>query len=528
MFEQVDSSHVFSSRRSTVYARQMVSTSQPLAAQAGLEILQEGGNAVDAAVATAICLTVVEPTMNSIGGDAFAIVSNDAGVSGFNGCGRSPAGWSPDYFSGNDEMPENGWNSVTVPGAVDTWVQLWEKFGSLSFDRLFKRAIEYAQDGYHISPILAQDWDRSFNAFAHHEGFSETFAIDGRAPQLGEKFSCPQMAESLREIAATKGDSFYRGRLAQKIAADSKKHGGLMTVDDLANHRGFWTDCIQNDYGDFTIHEIPPSGQGIVTLIAAGILKYLSIHRYEMLSADSIHLQIEAIKAGFFVAHQNVSDPKTMQISSDEILNDQVLQKCAEEISIDEARTPNIQFHRDKGTVYLATADASGMMVSMIQSHYDNFGSGMVVPGTGISMHNRGAGFVLEDGHPNQVAGNKQPFHTIIPAFATQNGNPVMAFGVMGAHHQPQGQIQLLNAIIHHGCSPQQSLDAPRWHVHEDFAVTLESGLAHLEAELSRRGHHIRPHEKAGLFGGGQVVMRCGDGYAGGSDPRKDGQTVGF
>jgi len=528
MFEKIDADHVHASRRSTVYARQMVSTSQPLAAQAGLEMLRAGGNAVDAAIATAVCLTVVEPTMNAIGGDAFAIVADDSGLHGFNGCGRSPAGWSPEYFAGRKAMPENGWDTVTVPGAVDTWVQLSERFGVLPFEQLFEQAIAYAREGYLVSPVLAQDWDRSFAPFADRDGFAETFTINGRAPKLGERFSCTGMADTLSEIARSKGESFYRGALAKKIAADSARHGGAMTVDDLSAHKGFWTECIHQDYAGLTVHQIPPSGQGIVTLIAAGILQHLNIDRYPMLSGDSIHLQIEAIKAGFFLAHRHVSDPHTMRVTVDELLDAAFLEACASEIRLDTARTPDITLPRDRGTVYLATADANGMMVSMIQSHYDNFGSGMVVPGTGISMQNRGAGFVLEPGHPNQVGPNKQPFHTIIPAFATRQGAPLMAFGVMGAHHQPQGQIQVLNAIVHHGCSAQQALDAPRWHVHEDFSLTVESGLSHLQDDLAKRGHRMLPHEKAGLFGGGQVIMRSGDGYAGGSDPRKDGQTVGF
>jgi len=301
-----------------------------------------------------------------------------------------------------------------------------------------------------------------------------------------------------------------------------------MTVDDLGNRSGFWTDLIQRDYRGTTVHQIPPSGQGIVTLIAAGILERLEIERFPMLSADSVHLHIEAMKIAYFLAHRHISDPATMRVTVDELLDDEFLAQCASEIRMDRAHTPAVQIPRDRGTVYLATADAKGMMVSMIQSHYDNFGSGMVVPGTGISMQNRGSGFVLEPGHPNQVAGNKRPYHTIIPAFATRQGEPFMAFGVMGAHHQPQGQIQVLSAMLDHGCSPQQALDVPRWHVYEDFAVTLESGLAHLEAELTKRGQRILPQEKPGLFGGGQVIMRIGDGYAGGSDPRKDGQTVGF
>ena len=491
-------------------------------------MLRQGGNAVDAAVATAICLTVVEPTMNSIGGDAFAIITDDSGLYGFNGCGQSPAGWTPEYFAGRDGIPEHGWDSVTVPGAVDTWIQLWKRFGSLPLESLFSNAVRYAREGYLVSPVLAQAWGRVVDRFVQNEGFYDTFTVDGRPPKEGELFRCPAMADTLEEICASQGESFYRGDLAQKIAADCARHQGVMTPDDLANHEGFWTDCIKLDYADLTVHEIPPSGQGIVTLIALGILQHLEIERYEALSADRVHLQIEAIKAGFFLAHRHVSDLDTMQISTDQLLDDAFLARCAGDIHLDRASTPAIEIRPDQGTVYLATADANGMMVSMIQSHYDNFGAGMVVPHTGISMQNRGKGFVTEPGHPNQVAGRKRPYHTIIPAFATRDRHPFMAFGVMGGHHQPQGQVQVLNAILHDDCSPQQALDAPRWHVHEDFSITIESGLNHLAEELERRGHHLVPQPKPGLFGCGQVIMRTEHGYAGGSDPRKDSQTVGF
>ena len=528
MFEKIDTDHQHPSRRSTLHASQMVSTSQPLAAQAGLQILQAGGNAVDAAIATAICLTVVEPTMNSIGGDAFAIIADESGVHGFNGCGRSPQGWTVERFADYDRAPEHGWDSVTVPGAVDTWVQVWRRFGTLPFAKLFESAVSYARHGYPVSPVLAQDWSRDIRLFEHQDGFRDTFTLDGRAPHEGERFRCPAMADSLSEIAASTGESFYRGALAQQIVADGHRHGGVMNADDLAQHEGFWTDCLSQDFAGLTVHEIPPNGQGIVTLIALGILEHLDIARYDALSLDSVHLQIEAIKTAFYIAHRHVADPDAMAISTDAMLDADLLARCASKIRLDRASTPKVTLKPDKGTVYLATADAGGMMVSWIQSHYSNFGSGMVVPGTGINMHNRGAGFVLESGHPNQIGGGKRPYHTIIPAFVTRAQQPHMALGVMGAHHQPQGQTQVLNHLVHHGLSPQQALDAPRWHVREDFTVTLESGLTNLSVLLAERGHHLVEHDRPGLFGGGQVIMRTEGGYAAGSDPRKDGQAVGF
>ena len=527
MFEQIDSGHHHPSRRSSIYASQIVSTSQPLAAQAGLDILRVGGNAVDAAIATAICLTVVEPTMNSIGGDAFAIIGDNNGLYGFNGCGRSPAGWSPEYFAGHDSLPEHGWDSVTVPGAVDAWVQVWKRFGTVPFEQLFESAIAYARDSYPVSPVISQDWHRDVEVFGHLDGFKQTFTIEGRAPRAGERFRCEAMAETLNEIAQSAGESFYRGTLARQITADCDRHGGVMSADDLASHEGFWTDCLSQNFAGLSVHEIPPNGQGIVTLIALGILEHLDIARYDAFSANSVHLQIEAIKTGFTIAHQHVADPSAMTTSAEALLDADFLAGCAAQIELERAGKPQVKLSPDQGTVYLATADTSGMMVSWIQSHYSGFGSGMVVPGTGITMQNRGAGFVLEDGHPNQVDGYKRPYHTIIPALATRDGKPHMAFGVMGAHHQPQGQVQVLTHLVHHGLSPQQALDAPRWHVHEDFTITLESGLADLSPALVERGHALIDQNQPGLFGGGQVILRTNTAYVAGSDPRKDGQAVG-
>ncbi len=528
MFQLEDPHYRHASRRSSIYASCAVATSQPLAAQAGLAMLQAGGNAADAAIAAAITLTVVEPNMNGIGGDAFAIIANNSDLHGFNGCGRSPAAWSPQRFAGYQTFPERGWETVTVPGAVDAWVQVSKRFGSLPFAQLFQHAIGYAREGFVVSPIVATGWAGAVELFGQLEGFRSTFMVDGRAPVAGERFRCPAMAETLDDIATSHGDSFYRGRLAQLIANDAANHNGALTAADLAGHQGYWTECLTQEFADLTVHEIPPNGQGIVTLLALGILEHLDIARYPALSADSVHLQIEALKAAFTAAHQHVADPAAMEVSPGQLLHPAYLARCASEIHHEHAGQPQAHSFGDKGTVYLAAADRDGMMVSWIQSNYHGFGSGAVVPATGISLHNRGSGFTLEPGHPNQVAGNKRPYHTIIPAVVSRAGRPLLAFGVMGAHHQPQGQVQVLINIFCHGYSPQQALDAPRWHLHEDFSVSLEDGLAELATPLAARGHALAAQAKAGLFGGGQAILRTDSGYVAGSDPRKDGQAVGY
>jgi len=527
MFTRLDPDHRHVSRRSSVYARNVVAASQPLAAQAGVQTLRNGGNAVDAAIATAITLTVVEPTMNGIGSDAFVIVGDSHGIHGFNGSGRSPAAWTPERFASRESMPEHGWDTVTVPGAVDTWVQLSNRFGQLPFEKLFESAINYAAEGFAVSPVVASGWARAADEYSYFEGFRTIFMPNGRAPTAGEIFQSEIMANTLGEIAQSRGESFYRGRLASRIVADAARLDGALTEQDLAEHQGFWTDCIQQDFKALTVHEIPPNGQGIAALIALGILEHLNIDAYAMDSADSVHLQIEAMKAAFAETHSHVSDPDTMRVTVDQLLDSTTLQRRADEISLTHAASPVAAVKPDHGTIYLAAADGDGMMVSWIQSNYHGFGSGIVVPDIGVSLQNRGRGFSLQSGHPNEVGGGKRPFHTIIPAFVSRRGTPLMAFGVMGGHHQPQGHTQVMIRLFCQGASPQQALDAPRWHVQEDFTVCLEPALAHLREELTQRGHIFR-EGKIGAFGGGQIILKDGDGYIAGSDPRKDGQAAGF
>lgn len=519
----------YPSQRMPVIAENVVATSQPLAAQAGLRILLKGGNAVDAAIATAITLTVVEPTGNGIGSDAFAIVWDGEKLHGLNGSGRSPAAWTPEHFAKYREFPVVGWDTVTVPGAVSVWRGLSERFGKLTFEELFEPGIYYASHGYGVSPITAKSWSKAPEKYKDFPEFAEVFLPNGHTPKAGERFRCEDMARTLQEIAETKGESFYRGRLAEKIVNHAKTTGGMLTLDDLADHRTEWVTPISQDFLGYTLHEIPPNGQGIAALMMLGILQHTNITEYDVDSANSLHVQIEAMKLAFADVHRHVADPAWMQIDYYELLDPDYLRERAGRIDMQRAQFPDTGIPQDKGTVYLTAADASGMMISFIQSNYNGFGSGIVVPGTGISLQNRGRGFRLEPGHPDQVAGGKRPFHTIIPGFVTKDDGPVMSFGVMGGHMQPQGHSQMMIRIFKDGQNPQAACDAPRWRLFEDFRVVIEPAIDAGDLdELAARGHTIVQDCTDGLFGGAQLIYKLDDDYVAASDPRKDGQAAGF
>lgn len=519
----------YPSRRSPVFARNLVATSQPLAAQAGLAVLAQGGNAVDAALTTAITLTVVEPTSNGLGSDAFALIWDGSRLHGFNGSGRSPRGWSREYFDRYGAIPGEGWDAITVPGAVDAWARIWEQFGRLEFGRLFEPAISYARNGFPVSPIIAAAWKESADRLGRFSDFAKTFLPDGRAPRPGERFACPDLADSLERIAASKGASFYQGELADQIVACAKKAGGAMRHDDLADHQGDWTDRICVNYGDLRVHEIPPNGQGLAALIALGILDCLDLAQYPVDSAESVHLQIEAMKIAFAIAHAQISDPRFMEVYPEELLAPDFLARKARSIRMGRAANFPLRLLSEPGTVYLTAADANGMMVSFIQSNYMGFGSGVVIPATGISMHNRGCGFTLQKGHPNCVAGGKKPYHTIIPGFVTHGKQPAMSFGVMGAHMQPQGHVQMITRIFDYRQNPQAASDAPRWHVCEDGTLALESGFSpEVKDRLTDWGHQVGDQDPRWGYGGAQLICCLKDGYCGASDHRKDGCALGF
>ncbi|CAG0967878.1 gamma-glutamyltranspeptidase / glutathione hydrolase [Burkholderiales bacterium] len=526
---QFDWSMPYPSRRQPLFADNAVATSQPLATQAGVAMLARGGNAVDAALATAITLTVVEPCSNGLGSDLFAILWDGRGLVGLNASGRAPAAWTPARFAGR-AMPERGWESVTIPGAVSGWRMLSERYGRIPFADLFEPAVRYARDGHAVSPWAAGKWRLASTLMPHGLGWQDHFLPRGRPPSPGERFASPDMARTLEEIARSTGESFYRGRLAQAMVDHSRAHGGGHAPGDFAAHAAEWVTPLAHDYRGATVHEIPPSGQGIAALMALGILAHVDVGANAPDSPASQHLQIEAMKLAFADAYRHVADPRSMEVGPAAMLDPAYLAERARRI--DPRRAQDFG-HGDPprgGTVYLCAADRDGMMVSLIQSNYMGFGSGVVVPGTGISLQNRGAGFSADAGHPNAVGPGKRPFHTIIPGFVTRDGAPWAAFGVMGGPIQPPAHVQTLVRLIDYRMNPQAALDAPRWKVDANGSIDLEaSASASLRTALRDMGHRMAPEPDAAMdFGAGQFIVRGEDGYVAASDPRRDGVAAGF
>jgi len=528
----------YPSRRMPVLAtRGVVATSEPLAAQAGLSMLQQGGNAVDAALATAIALTVVEPTSNGIGGDAFALVWDGSKLHGLNGSGRAPATHTPELFArqGLDAVPAAGWLPVTVPGAPATWRDLHARFGKLPFATLCEPAITYAAQGYPVGPVTAQGWTRTFEVYARRQESPEfapwfdTFAPGGRAPRPGDIARLPDHAATLRTIAASDADDFYHGELARRIADFAAATGGYLTRDDLAAHTSTWVDPIQTGYRGYEVWEIPPNGQGVAALAALNILEGFDLAAHPRESVESYHLQIEAMKLAFSDAFRYVADPAKAGVPIKSML-DKAYAAERRALIGDRALEPAPGTPPRGGTVYLCAADGDGLMVSYIQSNYMGFGSGVVVPGTGIALQNRGAGFVLEPGHPNQVAPGKRPYHTIIPAFLTRGGQAVGPFGVMGGYMQPQGHLQMVVNTVDYGMNPQTSLDAPRWQWLQGKNIEVEMAASqHIISGLDARGHRVAVQGAVTGFGRGQIIWRLPNGaYVAGSEPRADGCAVGY
>jgi gamma-glutamyltranspeptidase/glutathione hydrolase len=525
--------HHYPSRRSPIVARNVVSTSQPLAAQAGLSMLAQGGNAADAALAAAITLTLVEPTGNGIGSDAFCILWDGKELHGLNASGRAPAAWTQEYFKGHDKMPFHGWDSVTVPGAVSGWVAVSERFGKLPFQTLFEPAIGYAENGFPVSPIIARLWARGEAQLSDQPGFAENFLPGGRAPVAGEIYSNRAMARSLRLIAETRGIAFYEGELAEKIEAFAIKHGAAMRVSDLAAHEADWCGTIHKSFDDVTLHEIPPNGQGIAGLMALGILDQTPIRDLDADDPRALHLQIEAMKLALRDTEAYVGDIDHMtEVTPESMLDPGYLAERAALIDPDRATNFRTGTPPARGTVYLSATDASGMMVSFIQSNYAGFGSGVAVPGTGIHLQNRGAGFSLDHRSQNVVAPGKRPFHTIIPAFLMKGDLPLMSFGVMGGPMQAQGHLQMTLRTQLWDQDVQMAVDAPRWRVTGGLGLACETIFPESTLQsLSDMGHRVDQEapDNAFGFGGAQLIAKLENGaYAAGSDPRKDGQAVGF
>jgi gamma-glutamyltranspeptidase / glutathione hydrolase len=524
-----------SNRSPILGARGAVATSQPLAAQAGLEMLKAGGNAVDAAIATAVALTVLEPTSNGIGGDAFALVWDGGKLHGLNASGRAPANTTPELFAarGLTSVPRLGWLPVTVPGAPSAWENLHAKFGKLEFEQLFKPAIYYAQNGYPVSPTLAQNWGRAAQVYSSLTSpeflpWMQTFTRDGLAPKAGEMFALPDHARTLEFIAKTRAQAFYDGELAQRIEDFAAQTGGFITRADLQAHNPEWVDPISTNYRGYDVWEIPPNGQGIAALAALNMLEGFDLSRHARDSVDSYHLQIEAMKLAFMDARAFVADPNHSDIPMAGML-DKAYANERRKLILETALEPSAGTPPRGGTVYLCTADSDGMMVSYIQSNYAGFGSGVVIPGTGIALQNRGANFNLEAHHPNRLAPGKRPYHTIIPGFLSKDQKAIGPFGVMGGFMQPQGHVQMMVNTIDYDLNPQASLDAPRWQWLEGKQIELELHTpTHIAEGLRERGHQITMQLEKGSFGRGQMIWRLNDVLVAASDSRTDGQAVAF
>ena len=535
-------SYPYPSARNLTYSRKgMVATSQPLAAQAGLRMLQNGGNAIDAAIAAAACLTVVEPTSCGLGGDAFALVWHGGELHGLNSSGKSPKSISIDKVKamGHEHMPARGFTPVTVPGIPGGWAALSKRFGKLPLTDVLAPAIEYADEGFPISPNLGKMWSRAFSFFkknlhpAQNEEFAPWFdtftsrADNSRPPEIGEMWSSPGHAKTLEEIVRTNAASFYNGNLAQKIDDFSKKHNGFITADDLAAFSPEWVNPISVNYRGYNVWEIPPNGQGIVALIALNILKGFDFSAKE--SADTYHKQMEAMKLAFSCGKKAVTDPDHMEVTVGELLSDSFATDLRKTIT-ETAHEPIAYLPPKSGTVYLAAADGEGNMISFIQSNYMDFGSGIVIPGTGIALQNRAVDFSLDASHINALAPEKRTYHTIIPGFLTKGSTPVGPFGVMGGYMQPQGHTQVIMNTVDFGLNPQSALDAPRWMWTSGKRFEVEGHFPrHIAEELSRRGHQIVPALDSMAFGRGQIIWRDADSgvLVGGTESRTDGAVVG-
>ncbi|UUX97489.1 gamma-glutamyltransferase family protein [Aquabacterium sp. J223] len=531
-----DWSAAYPSIRLPVFGRQAVATSHPLAAQAGLAVMRQGGNAIDAAIAAAAVMTIVEPCSNGLGSDAFCILWDGAQLHGLNASGRAPAAWTPAYFRGRygdaaRHPPVRGWDSVTVPGAVAAWAALHQRFGRLPFEGLMAPAAEVAERGFAVPVVVQQKWQAASEVpdLVRQPGFGETFLPRGRAPQVGERVTMPGAARTLRAIGASAGRAFYEGEVAEAIARHAAAHGGALTRADLAGYQPEWVTPIAQDYLGHTLHEIPPNGQGIAALMALGMAARFDLPSMKPDSAEAHHLLIEAMKLAFADVYHHVAEGTSMRCTAEHLLDEGYLAERARLIDPRRAQDFGHGNPVKGGTIYLTAADDEGRMVSFIQSNYMGFGSGVVVPEVGVSLQNRGHAFSLDPDSPNVVAPGKRPFHTIIPAFLTRDGAPVMSFGVMGANMQPQGHLQTVVRMLAWGQQPQAACDAPRWRVNEGLELNVEAAMdPALVQGLRDRGHRLETIlDSYQDFGAGQFIWRLGDpavdGYAAASDPRRDG-----
>ena len=533
----------FASRSEVIGQNGMVATSHPLATQIGLDILKQGGTAVDAAIAANIALGLMEPTGNGIGGDLFAIIwdAQSNKLHGLNASGPAPMNLSIDYFEqqGLKKIPAYGPLPVTVPGAVDGWVKLHEKFGKLKFKSLFEPTIEYAEKGFPITETIAYYLDKSKKRFENYPNFSEVWIKNGRMPQKGEIFKNPQLANTLRIIAEKGRAGFYEGEIAQTMANFVQAQGGFLTYDDLAGFHSEWTQPVSSNYRGYDVWELPPNGQGIAALQILNILENYDLKKMGLFSSEYIHLFTEAKKIVFADRAKYYADPNFSNIPVNELISKSYAKERAKLINLDKASKANDAGILKSGdTIYLTVADKFGNMVSLIQSNYRGMGSGMMPTGLGFMLQDRGELFSLDKNHKNALEGGKRPFHTIIPAFVTKDGKPFISFGVMGGATQPQAHAQIIINMIDFGLNLQEAGDAPRI-VHsgssqptgevmtDGGSLSIESGFGkQIEQELSNKGHIIK-YQK-GVFGGYQAIMFKDGVYYGASETRKDGQAAGY
>ncbi|QPC85166.1 gamma-glutamyltransferase [Phototrophicus methaneseepsis] len=533
----------FVSRRSMVTGRRgMVAASNPLAAQAGLNILRQGGNAADAAIATAAMMNVTAPASTGIGGDCFALYydAKSGQVTALNGSGRAPAELSIDYLGEQGitgELPARSVHAVTVPGAAMGWHDLITRYGRMTLADVLQDAIYYASEGYPVTPVFGASWQASEQLLKNGPN-TEDYLPQGKAPQVGQVVTLPGLASTLRAVAEGGPQAFYESPVADAIVETLQAQGGLMTKEDLKKHTSTWGDPISVDYRGVTVVEHPPNGQGLAALMALKIAEAWDLASMDNLSPEKLHLMVEAMRLGFADARQYIADPDVSPVPVDALLSESYAAQRRAMVSADAAmQPPGYGTPPDSSnTIYLCVVDGDGNACSFINSLYMGFGSGIVAKGTGVFLQNRGANFVLDPTHPNALAGGKRPYHTIIPGMLLKDGAFHATFGVMGGFMQPQGHFQVVNALIDDDINPQEALDRPRWCLTagtDDSTLALEEGIpVKTMARLAELGHRVQPisGRGRGLFGSGQIIIRDQKSGAlfGGSDPRKDGLVAGY
>jgi gamma-glutamyltranspeptidase / glutathione hydrolase len=520
--------------RSVVHAPNgMVATSQPLAATAGLRILLQGGNAFDAAVATAAVLAVVEPMQTGLGGDMFALVYNQkkGKVEALNGSGRAPFKATRDYYlsKGFTSMPERGILSITTPGAVDGWAEILEKHGTMTFAQVLQPAIEYAEHGFPVSEIIHTQWKREESLLRQNKEAAETFLIHDKAPKEGQIFKHHRLAATLRALAEGGREAFYKGEIAHKIAAYVEREGGLLTYDDLAAHTSTWIEPIYSDYKGHRVYQLPPNGQGVVTLNLLNILEKFPVSTMGHNSSEYIHLLVEATKLAFADRDLYIADPDFAPVPLERMLCKEYAEEQGRKINIEmAAKNVGPGFEMKADTVYLTVVDKDRNVISFINSIYQGFGSGVVAGDTGIALQNRGRAFSLEENHLNRLEPGKRPFHTIIPAMVFKDNKPYLSFGVMGGDMQPQGQAQVLLNLLEFGMNIQEAGEAPRVrYINKEVALESEFS-SKVRFELIEKGHKLVSFVDG--FGGFQGILIDPESgmLQGGSDPRKDGCALGY